>query len=192
MCRRDNLISAGSLWWWMETTFYRNQGEARKTFKKLLQYHRWVIEVAWIRVAEAEVEGVRFSTYFGGRARFAEHECQRERKELRMRQTCDMCAPGEMEWQFTEMRKVTGKQGRTVLRNSGTCFRPVYKSKWWFPCSPELATVRGCCFWSLNASCHLTSSCQMATFIGHVLVRKELGCSQILFPDLQLFLKKKT
>ena len=32
----------------------------------------------------------------------------------------------------------------------------------------------------------------MATFIGHMLVRKELGCSQILFTDIQLFLKKKS
>lgn len=34
-------------------------------------------------------------------------------------------APGEMEWQFTETRRVTGQQGRTVLRSSGACFRPV-------------------------------------------------------------------
>ena len=158
-----------------------------------LRYPRWLIEVAWIRVAKAEVgEGVRFSTHFGGRASKLCWAWMSERKKRVKDETDLRHAPGEMEWQFTEMRKVIGKQGRTVLRSSGACFRPVYKSKWWFPCSTELATVHGCCFWSLNASCHLTSSRQMATFIGHMLVRKELGCSQILFPDLQLFLKKKT
>lgn len=38
--RRNDLISKGSSWWWMETTLYRSKGEAGRPFRKLLQYPR--------------------------------------------------------------------------------------------------------------------------------------------------------
>lgn len=81
-------------------------------------------------------------------------------------------------------RSIMGKQGRTVLRSSGIWFRPVYKSRLSFPCSTEVATAQGYWFWSLNATCHFTSSCQMTVFVGRFLVGKKLRFSKILFPNL--------
>ena len=66
----------------------------------------------------------------------------KEREKSRLTSKFLTWATGKMEWQLTGIGRITGKQGGTVLGSLGVWFRPVNKSKWWFPCCTEIAADR--------------------------------------------------